>query len=300
LILYRNGAQVSNLGGYTNNVTFVSATSLALADAPYTFLMEASDTAGNTVNSSFFTITVDTTAPTVTIDSPTATEYTTDTIAFNYVASDATSSIDSCWYNLDGGTNHFLSDCSNTTLLLPDDTYTLNLFANDTVGNTGQESVTFTVTTTPPAVSLNLPADNSWLRYSGNLLFNYSPSTTSDIISCALWSDFSGSWQQTQTNQSVIQTDSLNNFLVASLSDGQYTWGVKCTDSQSRVGSSSNRTLSIDTAAPTVSIFAPTGTYDSTEDIPITYAEAIAFCHTGVGDVSVCVGIAVTSEKPTP
>lgn len=80
-------------------------------------------------------------APTVTIDSPLNQTYTSSDIALD-VSADKT--VDTWQYNIDGGTNQTFTP--NTTLSnLSAGTQTINIYANDTSGNTGSASETFTV-----------------------------------------------------------------------------------------------------------------------------------------------------------
>ncbi|MEF8880698.1 MAG: hypothetical protein V5A72_02625, partial [Candidatus Nanohaloarchaea archaeon] len=53
--------------------------------------------------------------------------------------------LDNCYYNLDGGTNQSLPSCDNAQLSITEiGDYTVNVYAEDTVGNTGKASKTFT------------------------------------------------------------------------------------------------------------------------------------------------------------
>ena len=71
------------------------------------------DTAGNE-NSSSVTFTVDTTGPTVSIESPTNDSNSSDTgLNVNYTTTDTLLELDSCWYSNDSmSENVTLSDCS--------------------------------------------------------------------------------------------------------------------------------------------------------------------------------------------
>jgi hypothetical protein len=86
----------------------------------------------------------DSTVPTVTIDSPQNQTYSTDTVDLNVSASE---SISTWEYSLDGGSN--TSFTPNTTISgLSDGSYSLDVYATDSDGNTGSNSVSFTVDTT--------------------------------------------------------------------------------------------------------------------------------------------------------
>jgi hypothetical protein len=106
----------------------------------------ANDTFGNMNLSSSRCATInisgtDTTPPNLTIISPVAATYTTSDIALTVSANEP---INTWWYNLNGGAN--TSFTPNTTISgLANGVYTLNLYANDNYGNTGFNSITFTV-----------------------------------------------------------------------------------------------------------------------------------------------------------
>lgn len=120
------------------------------------YSIEINVTDGTATNTSAFFLTVnDVEVPRVTIESPTATNYTTNTsLELNYTVVEA--NIDSCWYNLDAGTNTTLAGCTNTTFNTSSGTQTLYLYANDTSGNLNSTSVTFTVDLAPNITSLSL------------------------------------------------------------------------------------------------------------------------------------------------
>jgi hypothetical protein len=80
--------------------------------------------------------------------SPISTTYSVSTILVNYSAFPA-SSLDSCWYSLDGA-NYSLPNCTGTfPLTLPDGTYTIVFYANSTNGKEASDSATFTIATAP-------------------------------------------------------------------------------------------------------------------------------------------------------
>jgi len=89
--------------------------------------------------------------PSVSIQSPNSTPYTTSTIPVNFTATDNIG-ISSCVVRLNGTVNS--STCNNYTLTLSNGNYTLNVTVNDTAGNVNSAQVSFTVATdtTPPSV----------------------------------------------------------------------------------------------------------------------------------------------------
>ena len=90
----------------------------------------------------------DTLGPTITITSPTATTYTSQSdLALDFSVLDS-SNVSSCWYNLDSGTNQSITNCEDTTFSVSGDgSHTLYFYANDSLGNLGARSVSFSVST---------------------------------------------------------------------------------------------------------------------------------------------------------
>ncbi|MCK4649723.1 DUF2341 domain-containing protein [Candidatus Pacearchaeota archaeon] len=91
--------------------------------------------------------TSDTTAPSVTINSPLSQSYAPSSILFNVTASDV-SSVDTCWYSLDSGANVSMTDSGNywndTNVSMTEGSHTVEFYCNDTLGNlNGTESVSF-------------------------------------------------------------------------------------------------------------------------------------------------------------
>lgn len=105
----------------------------------------------------------------------------------------------------------------------------------------------------PPIVNLNQPVNNLNIS-SQTITFNFT--ATDDLaptFSCELILDGSVN----QTNSSVIN-NTLTNFQVDGLSEGQHTWEINCTDSANYEGSSVERILSVDMTPPAAIFILPT------------------------------------------
>jgi len=88
--------------------------------------------------------------PEVEILSPEPRSYDTNTIPFIYTITTFMGPVDSCWYILDGQRTD-MPDCTISYVLnVRDGSHTLTLYANDTLGQIGQDTVTFRVETEPP------------------------------------------------------------------------------------------------------------------------------------------------------
>jgi hypothetical protein len=221
-----------------------------LADGPHNVTVYANDTAGNTGSDTeyFFT---DATPPVVTIYSPMNMTYNTSTVALNYTATDNIA-LDSCWYSLDGGANISLATCQNITLgPLSYGPHNVTVYANDTAGNVGSDTEYFTVDTTPPSVTLNSPADDSYLNTT-SVDFNFTATDNIDTsLDCSLYID--GSLEDT--------TSAANNtptiFPVSGLSEGSHNWSVSCTDDANNTGTSATWDFTIDVTDPSVTLNSP-------------------------------------------
>lgn len=122
-------------------------------------------------------------------------------LLLNYTISNLGFTIDSCWYNIINSTNDIiisnttLLSCVNTTFSVPrDGTYTLTLYANNTLYKFNNKSVTFKIDHTNPVVVLNTPRDISSLDSGSNVDFNFTVTDNEGAISCSLYSNFTGSW----------------------------------------------------------------------------------------------------------
>ena len=117
-----------------------------LTDGNYEHYGWANDTAGNNGTSEVRYLTVDTTYPSVTINQPTVTTYSSTNITLNTTISDT--NLDVCWYSIDSWVTNTTFNCGQTTFIASYGSNTVNVAANDTGGNVNDdESVTFTVGT---------------------------------------------------------------------------------------------------------------------------------------------------------
>ena len=105
-----------------------------------------------------FTFYIDSVQPSISLTQPTGTKTSRTNIQADWTVSEY--SIDSCIYNVYRGLNLEVANTSvtcslNTTTfnVTLDSTFTFNFYANDSAGNTGSNSLSFTVDTTSPAPS---------------------------------------------------------------------------------------------------------------------------------------------------
>lgn len=126
----------------------------AVADGQHTFVLRATDAAGNTAEASHMWE-VDSAAPTVNIGSRPASATKSPTATFTFAAdSDAATTC-----KLDGGA---FEACvlSKTYSGLPDGSHTFTVSATDPAGNTAEDVYTWTIDNVPPTVTI-VQAPNS-------------------------------------------------------------------------------------------------------------------------------------------
>jgi len=124
------------------NQTWTTTIQRPLEDGTYTLHVYANDSAGNVAHESV-TFTIDTTVPTISIDSPVTKVYTTDTITVDF-SGDA----EEYWYYIAGVDSENQSWTGSVSRTLADGIYTLHAFGKDAAGNVVHVTVTFTIDTT--------------------------------------------------------------------------------------------------------------------------------------------------------
>jgi hypothetical protein len=184
----------------------------------------------------------DSTAPTVTIHDPAGT-VDRGTPWLNVTADEA---VDTWIENVDGGTNQTFTP-NKTLESLSDGGHTVNVYANDSSGNMGKTSQSFTVDTTAPSVSYNAPSTNGGTYSQDWLNVDFSGSDSEDSA-LTLYEDFDG------TN--TTSTDDADNSYAdnhTGLSDGAYTYKAYAEDNAGNTGAASQRSVTLDTTPPTTS-----------------------------------------------
>lgn len=218
------------------------------------FTIYANDTDGNE-NSSSLTFTLDRTAPSITIINPEASQEFTynESINLNFSVVDAVIGTDSCWYNLDNGNNISLANCQNTTFNTSDGAHTINFFANDSLGNEGSQSRSFTISLDAPAINLDSPANGTYWNNGANFHLNYTAADPNGISYCEMWHNINGTFSLNETNTGVSSGN--QNFSSYNITDGNYLWNVFCEDTTtSGRFSTNNHTFTIDETFPTINI----------------------------------------------
>ena len=106
------------------------------------------------------------------------------------------------------------------------------------------------------SITLNSPADNE-ASLLNELQFNATASVIgATLINMSLWHNASGTFELNQTNSTIDPTTNTTTFN-ATFAEGTYLWGIQGCDSDGDCGFSENRTFSIDTTAPSITITNP-------------------------------------------
>jgi hypothetical protein len=80
---------------------------------------------------------------------------------------------------------------------------------------------------------------------------NYTPTDT-NLDSCQLWTNSTGTWQKNQTNTTPNNAQP-NLFQKINLTDGTYAWNVQCNDTATNTAfNNTNYTINIDTTNPNI------------------------------------------------
>ncbi len=268
-ILYHNatGSWAAN----NTNTSLASGVQInnswSLSDGYYSWNALCNDSAGNTAwAAANFTINVDTSAPTVTMDVPATNTWDTDgTITISYTPTDTNIANCTLYHNISGTwtanqTNTSLTSGVqvNNTFAVSDGYYMWNVLCNDSADNSAFNSTgnfTINVDSSSPTATLDAPSTGTW-DTDGTITISYTPTDT-NIDACTLYANFSGSWTMNQTNTSLTSGTQVNNTF--SLSDGYYEWNTLCNDSagNSALNSTANYTINIDSTNPNIKVYAP-------------------------------------------
>jgi hypothetical protein len=206
-----------------------------LAEGSHTFVVRATDQAGNPGVDATYTWTVDTAAPTATITQKPVDPSNSTAPSFTFTASQA------------GGT--FLCKLDTAAFAactspkgytgLADGSHTFTVRAVDPAGNTSADaSSTWTIDTAPPTTAITVkPTDPSSVVAPS---FSFTPSEGGSTIACKL------------DAAAFAACSSPKSY--AGLAQGAHTFTVRSTDLAGNAGPETSYTWTIDTAAPTTTL----------------------------------------------
>jgi hypothetical protein len=222
----------------------------------------------------------DLTSPSLTIiHPPNGASFTTGTIDLNYTVADSLTGLSSCWYRNNTDENNITLACGvNTTISQGSDgTYTVYMWANDSVNNVASTQAVWTVSTDAPATTTYIPADLSWHNNGANFYFNFTSQDGNGIDTCELWGNWTGTWHKNQSKQFSGDT-SVNiseGFFIQNISDGYYIWNVWCNDTATPNKASFatlNKTFGVDSILPSLTLFTPQNITYTTNTLYLNYS----------------------------
>jgi hypothetical protein len=234
----------------------------------YYYNVTLCDSANNCNTTATRKITLDTTPPTVNILFPIDSQSYNSNITINWTASESLLSLSSCWYTNDSGAKNYSITCNqNFTQNLSEGTFTYKIYANDTLNNVGNKSVTFSISLGAPAINLNYPVDNKYFNNGTNLYFNFTATDGDGLSVCQLWGNWTGTWHNNYTW--VKPNSNQMNFTIVNITNNNmfFRWNVWCNDTlnNGKFGST-NFTFTIDTIKPNIneSGYSPSIVYTGT------------------------------------
>ncbi len=221
----------------------------ATSDGTHTVDVRAADNAGM-LNITSVSFTVDSTAPGVAITSPSGGEYLNSSgVTVSWTGSDATSGMDRYEFRMDGGGWIDVGTATSRSLTdLSEGSHTADVKAVDNAGNEATDSVSFTVDTVNPMLSITQPADGA-LFDRGSVTLSWTGSDATSGID---------RYEARLDNGSWLDMGQETAYDLTGLSEGQHTAYVRALDGAGNVVSDSV-SFTVDAVNPMLSITEPVG-----------------------------------------
>ncbi|MDP2672828.1 MAG: hypothetical protein Q8O84_03385 [Nanoarchaeota archaeon] len=231
-IVYLDGVWKINTSNNFYNVTGLTA------GTSYTIKVHTKDTSGNVnntdVNSIASASTLDTTPPTITINSPTNKTYATTSINLSVSANEV---INTWKYTLNSGATN-TTFTPNTTITVSEGSNSLTVYANDSSNNVGSSNVNFSIDITSLGVTINSPT--ATIYTTSIIEFNITANEDADRA----WFTIDGG----TTNYTMTNNANGNfNYTLANFANGDYISKFYANDSLGNLNNteSVNFTISI-------------------------------------------------------
>ena len=265
--LNENGSTMFSLDSGSNNFTMLTLsgsifgtlfnyTNTSISDGSYTFRVYSNDTNGNRNDSISVNFSVDSTPPSINVNSPSPnnSNYSNSSVLFN-VTLDGNAS--SCRYNLDLGNNISMTSTDNltwnaTNASVTDGLHTAYFYCNDSVNNTGRNSTVFRIDTYSPSVIISLPQAVNYTTDELNINFS---STDLGIGVDSCWYSIDGG----ATNTTIVNCENTT----FTSPQGTNTLIVYSNDTLGNINASVNVTYFVDSVNPLVQ-FIPTTALNAT------------------------------------
>ncbi|HLC90434.1 MAG TPA: hypothetical protein VJI15_01580 [Candidatus Nanoarchaeia archaeon] len=261
-----------------NNAPQTLAATYALADGEHQWQANCTDSAGWEKSTAARTFTVDTTGPVITLNSPEDAAVVAEETLINFTIEDTFGTVNEVWYDWedeDGNTDLIdIAGPEYTISPLTDgwsygENY-ITVHATDNFDNEATATYTFTIDNVGPEVTLLSP-DNGGIG-NGDYIFQANDDYSLDAgdLSCIL--NFVDVGQAGEVNtESGVETT------ITNITEGSFDWNVTCTDEFGNSGTSVQRTVTIDSTPPVVTLTTPSAgqnmaglewafEYDQTDD----------------------------------
>lgn len=235
---YRKDTMTLDWNGTNQTLAQDHINKTGLGDGIYTYHACVNNTAGMTNCTGTRTVTIDTVAPALTVNSPFNTTYPSATIAFNVTASDI--NLDTCWYDLDGqGYVHlpyagYGDDYYGENSTMAQGGHQVTFMCNDTAGNENiSDARHFSVDTLPPDAPANsLPYDTDHTNVNQTNFTWTQPYDQTGVDAYNLQVSNSTGFEAGNITVDVDSIYGLYHALSAAdeLDDGQYWWHVRAND----------------------------------------------------------------------
>jgi Bacterial Ig-like domain (group 2)/Bacterial Ig-like domain len=271
--------------------------SRTLPDGAYTFSVYARDSAGNIGPTATFAFAVDHLPPVVSIPVPpniTTTNNRMPSFTFAEIGPAGTAVSFQC--RVDSGANMPCLSPFAVPIALADGSHTLTVTASDAAGNNGQASLSFTVDSTAPFISIPDAPSNSGNQNTATPTFLFqvsnTPSTTPVIASqCSVNDAAPPNVLLAQSPPNVICDTQFSVPLATALSDGAYVFRVTTTDAAGNAGQASFPFV-VDTHAPVVTLSPANPTTFATRTPQILFSvnesPATSYCSVDNGAFAPC------------
>ena len=224
------------------NTTLASCaniTTVTWSDGQHNVTIWTNDSANNQ-NSSTISFNIDSNTPLISITTPNNNTFSSNAnLNINYTITE--SNIDTCWYSNDSmSINTTLASCANiTTVTWSDGQHNVTIWVNDSSNRINQTSVTFSIDTTTPLISITTPTNNT-LSNNQNININYTI-TEANIDSC---------WYSNDSMSTNTTLASCANITTITWSEGQHNVTIWVNDSSNRINKSSI-SFTLDLSPPT-------------------------------------------------
>jgi len=226
---------MSEINSSTKKATIRNINFTSLSDGVYYYNVTYRDSAANENTTVTRTITLDNVNPTININNPSNNASVSDSsLNITYTVND--SNINNCWYmNETQEANISLVNCTNiTSVTWPDGNHNITIWVNDSAGNMNNATITFTLDSVSPNITLNAPDAgfyNDTASSPINVTFNCSGVDNLALVNISLFmtNPSNQSFGLNQTTN-VAGTSSTVNWTVQ-MSRGNYSWNCIAFDS---------------------------------------------------------------------